>query len=137
MKKTTFQVPLYGVDITLVQAECKDDALALKKEMKRLCCDQESMDTTFNNIEQGCMNGGDTYRNFAIRKMLVIFYPMSSEDVQAEVYCHEKRHVEDRIMEWACVNDIESAGLLAVFLGTKFYEFWNKVTNKQDEANRI
>lgn len=131
MKKTTFQVPLYGVDVTLLQVEGKDDALALKKEMKRLCCEQESMDTTIANVEQGCMNGGDTYRNFAVRKMLVIFYPMSSEDAQAEVYCHEKRHVEDRIMEWASVNDIESAGLLAGFLGTKFYLFAKQNKIKQ------
>lgn len=131
MKKTTFQVPLYGVDVTLLQVEGKDDALALKKEMKRLCCDQESMDTTIDNVEQGCMDGGDTYRNFAVRKMLVIFYPMSSEDARAEVYCHEKRHVEDRIMEWASVNDIESAGLLAGFLGTKFYLFAKQNKTKQ------
>ena len=63
--------------------------------------------------------------------MLVVFYPMSSEDVQAEVYYHEKRHVEDRIMEWASVNDIESAGLLAGFLGTKFYLFAKQNKIKQ------
>lgn len=50
-----------------------------------------------------------------------------NESQREEVYAHEKRHIEDRIMKWASVDDIESAGLLAGFLGTKFYEFKKRI----------
>ena len=48
---------------------------------------------------------------------------MSSEKNRDNCYSHEKRHIEDRVLEWYSVNDIESAGLLAGFLGEKFADF--------------
>lgn len=38
--------------------------------------------------------------------------------------------MEDRVMRWASVDDIESAGLLAGYLGRMFYRF-NNIVNKK------
>ena len=66
-----------------------------------------------------------------MRKIAVVFYPFSNEEEKAEVFAHEKRHIEDRVMEWASVDDIESAGLIAGFLGRMSYRFKKKIDSKK------
>ena len=125
MVKLDFQVPLYKVDITLAQVESKEDESAIAELLESI--NAEDREYTINGIRRGAVNGGDTYRNLEHRRIIVIFYLMEDNMSRAEVYSHEKRHIEDRILKFYGVNDIESAGLLAGFLGERFYEFWNKV----------
>jgi len=128
MERLEFQLPYYKVDITLLQVEGEkdiDDVAALLKSV-----DANDPEYTLDGIRRGAVNGGDTYRDLNNKRMVVLFYPMEDNTHRAEIYSHEKRHIEDRVLEFYGVNDIESAGLLAGFLGEKFYEFWNKVTKK-------
>lgn len=126
MNKLTFKIPLYEQTVTLVQIEGKEDVDAVLQLLKEIKVDQENINDTIDNIKRGCFNGGDTFRNFEIRRMLVVFYPMTTPRVKENLYSHEKRHIEDRVLEWAHVDDIEAAAFLAGFLGEKFYEFQNK-----------
>ena len=98
--------------------------------MRAIECEQEFIDEFIDYIERGYYDGGNTYRNFDFKRILVIFYPMSDEETRAELYAHEKRHIEDRVMQHASVDDIESAGLLAGYLGKMFYQF-NNIVNKK------
>ena len=125
MVKLDFQIPLYKVDITLLQVESKEDESAVTELLKSI--DAEDIEYTINGIRRGAVNGGDTYWNLELRRIIVVFYLMEDNMSRAEVYSHEKRHIEDRILKFYSVDDIESAGLLAGFLGERFYEFWNKV----------
>lgn len=125
MERLDFQVPLYKVDITLAQVESKEDESAVAELLESI--NAEDREYTINGIMRGAVNGGDTYRNLEHRRIIVIFYLMEDNMSRAEVYSHEKRHIEDRILKFYGVDDIESAGLLAGFLGERFYEFWNKV----------
>lgn len=125
-----FDIPIYDIRIDLIQVENKEDANGVVRFMRAIKCQQEFIDEVTEYIKRGCFNGGETFRNFDLRKMLIIFYPMENEETRAEVYSHEKRHIEDRVMQHESVDDIESAGLLAGFLGRQFYKFWNKVTKK-------
>ena len=125
MEKLDFQIPLYKIDVTLVQVESKEDESAITELLESI--NVEDTECTIDYIRRGVVNGGDTYRNLECRRIVVIFYLMEDNMSRAEVYSHEKRHIEDRILEFCGVKDIESAGLLAGFLGEKFYEFWNKV----------
>ena len=126
MKKLNFQLPLYKVDITLLQIESKKDEGYVAELLKSI--DADDPEYTLDGIRRGAVNGGDTYRDLNNKRMIVLFYPMEDNTHRAEIYSHEKRHIEDRVLEFYGVNDIESAGLLAGFLGERFYEFWNKVT---------
>lgn len=130
MKTLKFNIPLYGVHVDLVQVETKDDKDGVIKLMRAIKCQQEFINEITDYIERGCYNGGNTYRNLDLKDILVIFCPMSDEETRAEVYAHEKRHIEDRVMQFTSVDDIESAGLLAGYLGRMFFKFWNKVTQK-------
>ena len=125
-----FDIPIYDIRIDLIQVENKEDANGVVRFMRAIKCNQEFIVELTENIKKGYVDGGETFRNFDLRKMLIIFYPMENEETRAEVYSHEKRHIEDRVMQHESVDDIESAGLLAGFLGRQFYKFWNKVTKK-------
>ena len=125
MERLDFQIPLYKVDITLIQVESKEDESAVAELLESI--NAEDIEYTIDCIRRDVMNGGDTYRNLERRRIVVVFYLMEDNMSRAEVYSHEKRHIEDRILKFHSVDDIESAGLLAGFLGERFYEFWNKV----------
>lgn len=127
MVKYKFTLPIYDMKITLIQIEDKFDFQGVKKVLSTINVQDEYLEEVQENIENGSYNGGSTFRNMKILSIIVIFYPMKSEIIRADVYSHEKRHIEDRILEWMSVNDIESAGLLAGYLGKKFYQFTNKV----------
>lgn len=130
MKTLKFDIPLYGIHVVLGQVETKDDKDGVIKFMRAIKCELEFINEFADYIERGYYDGGSTYRDMDLRKILVIFYPMSDEETRAQIYAHEKRHIEDRVMQWASVDDIESAGLLAGYLGRMFFKFWNKVTQK-------
>ena len=124
MKKFKFAVPLYDIDVTLVQVEGVDDADGVKE-----CCEEigllaEDTDAVLDFVKSDKADGADTFRNFDKGQMLVVFYRMTSGRVKANRYGHEKRHVEDRILEWCGVNDIESAAYLAGFLSEQFKELY-------------
>lgn len=124
MKQTTFKVPLYDFTVTLATAEGADDMASVKSLMKKCRCTQEHIDEMMDMLKRGCYDGADTYYNFSIKRILVIFLsPSTSKKHRREIFEHEKRHVEDRILQHCAVDDIEAAGYLAGFLGGKFYEF--------------
>lgn len=135
MKKMQFQLPYYKVDVMLLQIEGKEDENDVAELLKSI--DAEDPEYTLDGIRRGAVNGGDTYRDLNNKRMVVLFYPMEDNAHRAEIYSHEKRHIEDRVLEFFGVNDIESAGLLAGFLGEKFYEFWNMVTNVETTCENI
>ena len=130
MIKIQYNIPLYDIDVTMIQVENEKDKNVILACMRNIKCDQEYIDSVDDYVTRGCFNGGDTFRNFDLRKMLVIFYPQSDEETRWEVYMHEKRHIEDRVMEFTNVKDIESAALLAGFLACKFYQFTQMVHEK-------
>lgn len=125
-----FKVPLYQVDVTLVQVESKDDADVVKPILNAFRLTQEDMSECCNAIRNDETDGSETYRNTGMKTFLVVFYRFTNERIRMNVWSHEKRYVEDRILEMSAVGDIESAGLLAGFLGEKFYEF-NKLIEKK------
>lgn len=123
MKTMHFKIPIYDVNVTLVQAEKKEESEEVRKILIRNHVTKDSIEDIVDGVARGCCNGGDTYRDFDYKRMFVFFYPYENDLVRADVYSHEKRHIEDRILEYFGVNDIESAGLLAGYLGVQFYKF--------------
>lgn len=126
MKRYDFTIPIYDVDVTLIQVErgTENECRTLRKALRSFGCKKESIDEDVNEIREGDMNGGATYRNMTARVVVVVFHEFTSEERMVEVYSHEKRHVEDRVLEFFEVKDTESAGLLAGFLGVEFHKFY-------------
>ena len=128
MREFKFKIPIFGdVNITLVQVEGREDKEAILRLMKRhRITEKDDIDYVMSNVdnkEYDLRDGGDTIYRLIQREMVVIFYPFSSDEAREEVMGHEKRHVEDRLLNFLHVDDIESAGLLAGFLSKQFYKF--------------
>lgn len=127
MIKIDFHTPYYDYDITLLQVESEKDADIVCKYLSIKKFDKEYIDDVRNNIEQKYVNGGETNWNQLTKRIIVIFYTFTSDRKMAEVFSHEKRHIEDRILQHCKVDDIEASAYFAGFLGMKFYEFWKKI----------
>ena len=126
MKRLRFCVPLYEIDVTLVQVEDAEDADDVKE-----CCEEigllaDDTEAVLDFIKSDKTDGADTFRNFEKGQMLVIFYRMTSGKIKKNRYGHEKRHVEDRILQWCGIDDIEAAEYLAGFLSEYFDDLYFK-----------
>ena len=122
MTKIQFKIPFYNTTILLVQTEGRQDANAVIALMKHWKIEDDD-NYDYLGLVNGAVNGGTTYRQMNSKRIFVLFYPFENDRIKDEVYSHEKRHIEDRILEFFGVNDIESAALLAGYLGAKFYDF--------------
>lgn len=121
MKKTKFNVPIYGYDVTVIEIEGKRDKAKVRKEMEEVKCTQEHIDSVADGIDKGNYNGGHTFRNLDIMSFLVIIYPCKDEATRREIINHEKRHVEDRLLQHCGVEDVESSAYLAGYLSRFMY----------------
>lgn len=121
MKQKEFNVPIYNFNITIIEIESKEDKDQVKSIMEDFKISSEQIKETCDYIEQESMNGGETHRNLLLHKFLVIIYPCKSIDVRREVINHEKRHIEDRMLNYLDINDIEAAAYLAGYLSTYMY----------------
>lgn len=123
----TFNIPIYDTKVTLCQITSQSDFPKVKKLIKVLNVESELLKDIQENIENANLDGGVTLTDMSIRRVIVLFYNMSSHLTQEKVYSHEKRHIEDRILNWVNVDDIESAGLLAGWLAKQFFKFKEQV----------
>lgn len=121
MKKKTFTIPIYDFNVTWIEIESKDDKDKLLQEMSKMKCQKEDMDDVINGVEGGCINGGSTFRNMDLKKFLVIIHPCENESMRRNIVNHEKRHIEDRLLKFVGVDDIEASAYLAGYLSKFIY----------------
>ena len=62
MIKSKFHIPIYDVDVTMVQIEDSNDKEPIRKLLNSIRAREEDIQTTLDNIENESTNGGDTYR---------------------------------------------------------------------------
>ena len=121
MKKTEFKIPIYDFDVTILEVESKEDKAEVNTILSNLIPDKESIDEALGYIEDGSMNGGDTFRNLLCRKFVVVLYPFKDVETRREVINHEKRHIEDRVLEYCGISDIEASAYLAGYISKFMY----------------
>lgn len=132
MKRYDFNIPIYDVDVTLIQVErcTESECRKVRKVLRDLGCPKECVDEEISQIREWSTNGGSTCTNMTCRKMVVLFQELTSVERLIEVYSHEKRHIEDRILEFFNVEDHESSALLAGYVGVEFYKFFGETVKK-------
>lgn len=124
MIKKSFTIPFFEVKMVYIIIEGVFDYEVLKKTLKSYTAlDNELRDRALDIVRTGKVNGGDTIRHLETREMLCIIYQCTSEAKRLNIICHEKRHIEDRLLEFFGINDIETAGFLAGFLGDKMLNY--------------
>ena len=111
---------MFYFDVTLLQVESKDDVKQVKKACLDFNMEAEDVEAVIDKVERDCTDGGYTFRNFRFKKFLVIFYRMISCKMRENIWSHEKRHIEDRILQFLNIDDIETSAILAGYLGEQF-----------------
>lgn len=133
MVKEKLEVPIYGYTLWLIKLSFKDYKLKKKLTSKKIGLrsktidlDDETCKEIDENINNEEYNGAITCHRESQRKIVVFFYPIDEEEKTIEIYDHEKRHVEDNILNFLNVDDAEAAAYLAGYLGKVFWRFKNK-----------
>ena len=122
MKKLKFVVPLYDIDVTLLQVEGKEDEEAVLDECKQYNISEEIEEELRDSISNEYSDGASTFWNSGLHVAVIVFYRMKSAQRKCVCYSHEKRHLEDRILEFCGIDDREAAAYLAGFLSQYFDE---------------
>lgn len=128
MVKIDFKTPYYDYNVTLIQVESDKDVDAVCKYLAKEKIEKEDIEDAREFIIGGYRNGGETNWNNRTKRIICLFYECLSDTDRANIYSHEKRHIEDRILQHCKVEDIEASAYLAGFLGERFYELWKKTT---------
>ena len=124
-----FKVPIYKWSVLLVQIENKKDIEPLKRLLRanRFKEEDELYKEITDKTETDCVDGGITIRDRGRKELFVVLYRMTNAFELANIYSHEKRHVEDEILEYCDVNGSEASAYLAGYIGMEFYKFYLKV----------
>lgn len=128
MVKIDFKTPYYDYNVTLIQVESEKDADSVCSQLAKYKMGKEYIDDARECIKDGYRNGGETNWNSRTKRIICLFYECLSDTDKANIYSHEKRHIEDRILQHCKVEDIEASAYLAGYLGERFYELWKKTT---------
>jgi hypothetical protein len=121
MIKKTIKVPLYDYKIILLEIESKEEKSSVLKICNHYNIDERVVEEISSNIENDCYNGGITCHNSSCRTIVVLLYRQTNEVVRRRVINHEKRHVEDFILQHLDIDDLEASAYLAGFLSEKIY----------------
>lgn len=127
MVKIEFLTPYYWYKITLLQVESSEDLELVYGYLKSNKLDDETVEEIKYNIENDYLDGGETNWNSSRKMIIAVFYKTTNNITRANIYSHEKRHIEDRILQHCKIDDMEAAAYLSGFLGEKFYQLWSKV----------
>lgn len=120
MKKLKFTIPIYDIDVVLLQVECKEDGDAIIEECKQYNISEEIEKELRDTIGKDLCNGASTFWNCGLHVAVIVFYRMESGSRKRVCYSHEKRHLEDRILDFCGIDDGEAAAYLAGFLSEYF-----------------
>lgn len=130
MEIKVINVPLFDIRVKLIQLDFEDNYDDLFKAIKTYELDKQLVDNFKDNLLRHAKDGGITCSRLNTHDIFIVFYPFTSEDKMTEVYLHEKRHVEDRILEFCQITGRETAAYLAGSIGVNFIKFQKNVIQK-------
>lgn len=124
MKYEKINIPIYDWTLFFYELESSSDAETFIKHIKKeKGHNSELASTVYEEVSNGCYDGGWASIEGAKSKSWIILYPMSSDKSRRKILNHEKRHIEDQLLEHFSINDSESAAMLAGYIGEKIYKF--------------
>ena len=117
MKVKKIKIPIYDYDVKMIEVEKGDKPSKVTKECGSLTKADRKLISS--NIKNEYIDGGVLYYNLSRRKFVIIVYMVTSKKNRIEIIGHEKRHVEDRLLNHCAVTDLEAAGYLSGWLAKK------------------
>jgi len=128
MRRVNIRIPIYDWDLTLITIYNAEDAEPYRKYLQEIEASEEAIETSVGYVLRHCVNGGDTWRDVGQRTATIVIYPWTDEEHFIETLNHEKRHLVDRIMEWARINDTEAAAYLDGYVSKEVFKHIKELT---------
>ena len=122
MKEVRFSVPIFDVDVVLLQVEKPEDKENVLKAFEEFDPTDAIIEEVSETIENDRTNGAATFWNGGLHTGVIVFYRMESNKRTIVCYAHEKRHLEDRILKFCGIDDTETAAYLSGWLAPYFKE---------------
>lgn len=116
MIKKEFIVPLYYWNVTFLEIESQEDAGELSAWFDRFDYTEEGKNF-INALKGGIKDVGLTKVELMDNTALMVIFPSTTDIMRNNTISHEKRHLEDFILENAGIHDKEAAGYLSGYLG--------------------
>jgi hypothetical protein len=120
MIEKIIDIPIYDWDVTFLIVEDKKDIPDLNKWYNLFQARyMGDLNKEFDNIK----NAGQTFIDRTAQKILVTIFPCTNFAEKLVTIGHEKRHVEDLILEECGINDKEAAAYLSGYLSQHMFYF--------------
>ncbi len=109
---------MYNSEFLFVQLTAKSKKKKLKRVFKKFNFEDP---TTYEKVKlnKWLHNGGWTLHNYSRRQFAIIMTRCTDEKTRINVLSHEKRHVEDYILDMCGIDDMEAAAYLAGYLSER------------------
>lgn len=121
MKVKKVKIPIFNHSLSVFEVTNKRDTDKLVKELKSLkIINKDDEQEIRENIENEC-DGACTFYRKVDCTLVVVIYIQNNQDRRREVLAHEKRHVEDNILNTLGIDDKESAAYLAGYLAKEVF----------------
>ncbi len=119
MKYLHFKIPIYDWDVHYVEVEKNKDSYKVEDVFDKLGFFDKDIDKVLKNIKDRMTNTGMLYTCNNISSSVILIYTSSNKKERMSSILHEKRHLEDRIIERMGLEGKESAAYLAGYIGKK------------------
>ena len=118
IKIKKIKIPIYDWTVSLIELSESDTVEDVKKIIKRKDVDP-FFDEIIKKIELKVHFGGEHIYDPNKKESMILIYICKNKSQRNNILCHEKRHVEDRIIETCGLEGVESAAFIAGYLGEK------------------
>jgi len=122
MKRDNFKIDVYGWTVYFIEAENPEDnekCCALIKKIANF--DEDDIMDIRNDIRADCTGGGHHIFNSTIKTSILFLYRQTCPQERCGVIFHEARHLQDRVLRFAGIDDDEAAAYLTGYIGEKLY----------------
>lgn len=135
MKFKHIDIEMLGFDILFIETNVGDEHETAKSktaEFNEVIVLLESMKLNEGNIDYietrvcDMIDSGIALYNNDERTCAIIIANPSHDEILHELISHEKRHVEDNILDYCEIDDREAAAYLSGYLAKKIYSLYDE-----------
>ena len=126
MKYYKFKIKIYDWDIFYIEVESRKDEKVVEKKLKSLGLTKKLRKFATNEIKDGAKDGGECFNNAYKRWSIIVLYQSRNYKNKIEILSHEKRHVEDSIINQLNLECREARAHIAGYIAKKLSRYIKK-----------
>jgi len=113
MKKTEFNISIYDWNVTFLEEVEKKDVPKLRAILKKLEVSPDHIKEIIEEVKDNPVNAGFHIFYTGKRRSIILLIGISDDISRRSILSHEKRHLEDKIIEYCGLECKESMAYLS------------------------